>query len=205
MLEAREDYKVIANFLLQRLKPIEDKVMPVNPFEDRKEIKSSVTGIKQALQHLKDGHPLGIFPAGEVSTYKEDHDIVDKPWTDEALKLIKKAEVPVLPIYFHAKNSLAFYKVAKLNDNLRTAKLPSEMLSQRHRKIIVRIGYPIKINDQNEYEDLQEYKAFLRKKTYMLSSSIEKTSLFKRFPKQIKFPIQTRARKIVSEVSEQSF
>ncbi|MFN2262452.1 MAG: GNAT family N-acyltransferase [Psychroflexus sp.] len=202
MLEAREDYKIIANFLLQRLKPLEDKVMPVNPFEDRKEVKSSVSGIKQALLHLKNGHPLGIFPAGEVSTYREDNEIVDKPWTDEAIKLIKKAQVPVLPIYFHAKNSLAFYKMAKLSDNLRTAKLPSETLSQRHRSIIVRIGFPVNLKDQNEHEDLQDYKAFLRKKTYMLSSSIEKTTLIQRFPKQIKFPIQTRARKIVSEVSK---
>ncbi len=202
MLEARDDYKVIANFLLQRLKPIEDKVMPVNPFETRQEVKSSVSGLKQALAHLKEGHPLGIFPAGEVSTYKEDKDIVDKPWTDEALKLIKKAEVPVLPVYFHAKNSLAFYKLAKISDNLRTAKLPSEMLSQNHRSIKVRIGFPVNLKDQIQFEDLQDYKAFLRKKTYMLSSSFEKTSLIKSFPKQIKFPIHSRARKIVSEVSQ---
>ncbi|NBC57318.1 MAG: GNAT family N-acetyltransferase, partial [Bacteroidetes bacterium] len=203
MLEAREDYKVIANFLLQRLKPLEDKVMPVNPFETRQDVKSSVTGLKQALAHLKDGHPLGIFPAGEVSTYKEDKAIVDKPWTDEALKLIKKAEVPVLPVYFHAKNSIAFYKLAKLSDNLRTAKLPSEMLSQHFRNIKVRIGYPINLKDQHQFEDLQDYKAFLRKKTYMLSSSFEKTSLIKSFPRQIKFPIQNRAKKIVSESSQQ--
>ncbi|RRO20301.1 GNAT family N-acyltransferase [Flavobacteriaceae bacterium 14752] len=203
MLEAREDYKVIANFLLQRLDPIKDKVMPVNPFENRQEVKSSASGLKQALAHLKNGHPLGIFPAGEVSTYKEDKDIVDKPWTDEALKLIKKAEVPVLPVYFHAKNSLAFYKLAKISDNLRTAKLPSEMLSQGYRKIKVRIGFPVNLKDQNQFEDLQDYKAFLRKKTYMLSSSFEKTSLIKSFPRQIKFPIQNRAKKIVSKSSQQ--
>jgi putative hemolysin len=202
MLEAREDYKVIANFLLQRLDPLEEKVMPVNPFETRQEVKSSVTGIKQALSHLKEGHPLGIFPAGEVSTYKEDKNIVDKPWTDEAVKLIKKAKVPVLPVYFHAKNSLAFYKMAKISDDLRTAKIPSEMLNQRNREIIVRIGYPILLKDQEGFDDLQDYKAFLRKKTYMLSSSFEKTKLITRFPKQIKFPLQQRARKIVSESSQ---
>ncbi|MGX1024394.1 GNAT family N-acyltransferase [Flavobacterium sp. CS20] len=203
MLEAREDYKIIANFLLQRLKPIEDKVMPVNPFETRQEVKSSVIGLKQALQHLKNGYPLGIFPAGEVSTYKVDNDIVDKPWTDEAIKLIKKAEVPVLPVYFHAKNSLAFYNLAKISDSLRTAKLPSEMLTQSHRNIKVRIGYPINLNDQNQFENLQDYKAFLRKKTYMMSSSFEKTSLIKSFPRQIKFPIQNKVKKIVSEGSQQ--
>jgi len=204
MLESRDDYKVIANFLLQRLKPLEETVMPVNPFETRQEIKSSVSGIKQALTHLKDGHPLGIFPAGEVSTFKEDRAIVDKPWTDEAVKLIKKAKVPVLPVYFHAKNSLAFYKLANLSDDLRTAKIPSEMLNQRSRDIIVRIGYPISVKDQEEYQDLNEYKAFLRKKTYMLSSSFEKSNLITRFPKQIKLPIPQRTKKIVSESSQQS-
>lgn len=202
MLEARDDYKVIANFLLQRLDPLKEKVMPVNPFEDRKEVRSSVMGIKQALLHLKEGHPLGIFPAGEVSTYKEDKEIVDKPWTDEAIRLIQKAKVPVLPVYFHAKNSVAFYKLAKLNDNLRTAKLPSEMLNQKNRKIIVRIGYPVNVKDQSQFESLEEYKQFLRKKTYMLSSSFEKTNLIKIFPNQIKLPLQNRVRKIVSESSQ---
>lgn len=201
MLEAREDYKVIANFLLQRLDPLESKVMPVNPFETRQKLKSSVSGIKQALAHLEKGHPLGIFPAGEVSTYKEDKAIVDKPWTDQAVKLIKNAHVPVLPVYFHAKNSLAFYKFAKLSDDLRTAKIPSEMLTQRHREIIVRLGYPISTKDQDEYDSLEEYKAFLRKKTYMLSSSFEKAKLITLFPKQIKFPLQQKAQKIVSEGS----
>ncbi len=203
MLEAREDFKIIANFLLQRLDPLAPKIMPVNPFEDRQEVKSSFVGIKQALQHVRDGHPLGIFPAGEVSTHKEEKSIVDKPWTDEAVKLIKKAKVPVVPVYFHAKNSGMFYRLASLNDNLRTAKLPSEMLSQKARRIIVRIGNPINVQDQSEFKDLDTYKAFLRKKTYMLSSSFEKTKLIKRIPKQIKIPLQNRARKIVSESSKQ--
>jgi hypothetical protein len=33
--------------------------------------KSSITGFKNAILHLRDGHPLGIFPTGEVSTYKD--------------------------------------------------------------------------------------------------------------------------------------
>jgi len=65
----RPDYKVLANFLLQRVEPVKDYTLPVNPFEDRKDVKSSITGIKYAFKHLQDGYPLGIFPAGEVSSY----------------------------------------------------------------------------------------------------------------------------------------
>ena len=63
MLEQREDFKIIANFLLHRIEPLKPYIMPVNPFEDRKDAKSSITGFKNAIMHLKDGHPLGVFPA----------------------------------------------------------------------------------------------------------------------------------------------
>ena len=68
MIEQREDFKIIANFLLHRIEPLKPFIMPVNPFEDRKDVKSSVSGFKNAILHLREGSPLGVFPAGEVST-----------------------------------------------------------------------------------------------------------------------------------------
>jgi len=177
LIEKRPDYKIIANFLLQRIEPMKPFIMPVNPFEDRKDSKSSITGLKNALSHLKEGNPLGIFPAGEVSTYKDERVIVDKPWEEGAIKLIQKAKVPVIPIYFHAKNSRLFYFLSKLNSKLRTAKLPSEVLSQKGRVIKVRIGNPIPVKDLEEYTDPQDFCDFIRKKTYMLANSFEKKSI----------------------------
>ena len=116
LIEHRPDYKIIANFLLHRIEPLKSYVMPVNPFENHKDAKSSLMGLKSSLQHIKEGSPLGIFPAGEVSTYRDGKLMVDKPWELGAVKLIKKAEVPVIPIYFHAKNSKLFYVLSKIND-----------------------------------------------------------------------------------------
>jgi putative hemolysin len=173
MLEQRKDFKIIANFLLHRIEPLKPYIMPVNPFEDRKDVKSSLSGFKSAILHLRDGHPLGIFPAGEVSTYRDGKLVVDKPWEEAAMKLIKKAEVPIVPIYFHAKNSKLFYKLSKISDTFRTAKLPSELLTQKRRTIKVRIGKPISVNDQKEFETLDDFTEFLRRKTYMLSNAFE--------------------------------
>ena len=61
LAEKRPDYKIIANFLLHRIEPLKPYVMPVNPFEDRKDVQSSMTGIKSALNHLKEGAPLRYF------------------------------------------------------------------------------------------------------------------------------------------------
>jgi putative hemolysin len=88
--------------------------MPVNPFEHLKGRKSSVIGIKETLRHLSDGKPLGMFPAGEVSSYRDGKLMVDKPWEEGAIKVIRKAQVPV-PIYFHAKNSWLFYLLSKIS------------------------------------------------------------------------------------------
>jgi len=176
LLEKRTDYKIIANFLLHRIEPLKPYVMPVNPFENRKDAKSSVSGIKSALQHLKEGKPLGIFPAGEVSTYKDGKLNVDKPWEEGAVRLIKKANVPIIPIYFHAKNSRLFYLLSKVSDTLRTAKLPSEVISQGGRVIKVRIGRPISIKDQAEYKEIPAFYEFIRKKTYMLANPFQKAN-----------------------------
>jgi len=188
LLEQRPDYKIIANFLLHRIEPLAPYVMPVNPFEDHKDAKNSLSGFMQSIRHLKEGRPLGIFPAGEVSTYKDGKLIVDKPWEPAAMKLIQKAEVPIVPIYFHAKNSRLFYRLSKISDTFRTAKLPSELLTQKKRIIKVRIGKPIPFAAQKEYEDLQGFTDFLRKKTYMLSNPYLKERLLTKVPTTLKIP-----------------
>ncbi len=188
LLQHREDFKIIANFLLHRVEPLAPFILPVNPFENHKDAKSSIAGFKSALQHLQDGHPLGIFPAGEVSTYKDGKLIVDKPWEEAALKLIRKAEVPVVPIYFHAKNSQLFYRLSKINDIFRTAKLPSELTTQRNRAIKVRIGQPISLAAQNEQETLEDFTDLLRRKTYILANAYEKERLIDQIPGSLKIP-----------------
>jgi len=209
MLEREPNFKIIANFLLHRIDPMKPYIMPVNPFETHKDAKSSVVGIKETLRHLSDGKPLGMFPAGEVSTYKDGKLVVDKAWEEGAIKVIRKAQVPVVPIYFHAKNSRLFYILSKLNPTLRTAKLPSELLTQKDRLIKVRIGKPISVAEQNEHSTLEDYSEFLRKKTYMLANSFDKDNNFlsdlnhlqlkiPRSPKQIATPANQE--KMLAEV-----
>ena len=198
LIEKRADYKIVANFLLQRVAPLKPYVMPVNPFETRKEAKSSIAGLKSALLHLREGNPLGVFPAGEVSTHKDGKLNVDKPWEEGAIKLIKKANVPVIPIYFHAKNSRLFYFLSKFSDTLRTAKLPSEVIQQRGRVIKVRIGKPISVKDQDTFKALPDFYKFIRRKTYMLANPFEKSN---RLISPPKIKIKKVAKKILPQRS----
>ncbi len=175
----RPDIKVLANFLMQRVEPAREFMLPVNPFEERKDMKSSLGGIKDALRHLKDGFPLGVFPAGEVSSYNQmTIDISDKEWQVSALKMIKKAGVPVVPVYFQGSNSRLFHLLGLIHPNLRTIRLPYELFNKKRKVIRIRIGNPINIKDQSEFTDISRYGRFLRAKTYSLGSAIEVQKFF---------------------------
>lgn len=166
LLKKRTDYKIIANFLLKKIEPLSPYILPVNPLEER--TKNSWSGLKTAFQTLKNENPIGIFPAGEVSSFHSKQIIADKIWNVGAMKLIKKAQVPILPIYFEGNNSLAFHLLGLINPKLRTAKLPSEVFNKKNKIIRVRIGYPIGVEDQNTCENINELTNYLRSRTYAL-------------------------------------
>ncbi len=206
--EIRPDFKIMGNFLLEKIKPMEPYVIPVNPFENRKEAYSSSSGMRETLRHLQDGGCVGIFPAGEVSNKNNRYnEILDKDWEKPALKLIKMAKVPVVPMYFHAKNSRLFYQFAKLHPNLQTLMLPSEMMNDRDKPIRVRIGKPIPTKIMEETETIQELGEFLKRKVYMMKSYYEKRkSLMEIFNLKnltLKFP-SLKAENIIQNIIEET-
>ena len=176
----RPDIKVLSNFILNKIEPVSEFMLPVNPFERRKDAASSIVGIKMALEHLNQGKVLGIFPAGEVSSYNEDnYGISDREWQYPAMKMIKRAEVPVVPVYFQGSNSRLFHILGLIHPTLRTVRLPSEIFNKKHKKIRIRIGSPISVKEQASISDISTYGRFLRAKTYALGSVLEVKKFFR--------------------------
>ncbi|ROI09158.1 lysophospholipid acyltransferase family protein [Chryseobacterium sp. H3056] len=205
--EIRPDFKIMGNFLLEKIEPMKPYVIPVNPFENRKDLRQSSTGMRETLKHLENGGCVGIFPAGEVSNKNNKfNEIRDKKWELPVLKLIKKAKVPVLPMYFHAKNSQLFYQLAKLHPDLQTLLLPAEMMNKREKPIRIRFGKPVSVKLLADHDSVEEMGEFLQKKIYMLKSYYEKRkSLAERLniPNlKLNFPIQKEANIVQNIIDE---
>ena len=174
----RSDHKVIANFLLKKVEPISEYFLAVNPFESNRKAASSIGGLKTALDHLNNGGVLSFFPAGEVSTNYASKTITDREWLISALRFIKKANVPVVPIYFHGSNSRLFHLLGRIHPALRTAKLASEVMNKKGKTIKIRIGNPISVKEQDKFTDIHQLGRYLRSKTYCLDSGIEVKHFF---------------------------
>jgi putative hemolysin len=173
LLTVRPDAKLMANFLLKKIPNLSDYFIAVNPFENV-EHSSSISGLKNTLTLLSEGTPIGIFPAGEVSTFKiETQQVTDRLWHPVVGKIIAKAKVPVVPIYFHGNNGLLFNLLSLIHPALRTAKLPSELFNKQGHTIKLRIGKPINISDYPEYNNSTKLLNFLRARTYALGTGLE--------------------------------
>lgn len=177
--EVRPEFKVMANFLLNKIPNLKEFFIPVNPFENIGQV-SSVGGMKLAMESLRSGIPMGIFPAGEVSTYRASvQQITDKKWSPIVGKMIQKTEYPVLPVYFHGNNGLLFNILSFIHPSLRTAKLPSEFLNKKGHTIRLRIGKPVRPEEYQPYHNPEHLLNFIRAKTYALGTGIEVKPFFK--------------------------
>jgi len=195
----RPDAKLMANFLLKKIPNLSDYFIAVNPFENV-EHSSSISGLKNTLELLSKGTPIGIFPAGEVSTFKVDkQQVTDRLWHPVVGKIIAKAKVPVVPIYFHGNNGLLFNLLSLIHPALRTAKLPSELFNKHGHTIRLRIGKPINVEDIPDYNNSAKLLNFLRARTYALGTGLEDEK--KIFNPRNLFKIKKEPAEIVPEIS----
>ncbi|ACU03056.1 MULTISPECIES: lysophospholipid acyltransferase family protein [Pedobacter] len=205
----RPEAKVMVNFILKKIPNLSEFFVAVNPFENVQHT-SSISGLKATFDLLQSGTPIGIFPAGEVSTFSLDkQEITDRLWHPVVGKLIARAKVPVIPIYFHGNNGVLFNILSFIHPTLRTAKLPSEFLNKQGLKIKVRIGKPINIEDISYHKNTNKLLDFLRARTYALGTGLEEEkklfnpiNLFKIKKKPEPIIEETDRNLIVNEIEE---
>lgn len=177
----RPDFKIMANHLLKKIDPLSDSFLVANPFERKKSDESCYNTIKKIQEHLANEGGIVIFPSGEVSTFQlRPQSVVDKEWSQSAIAFIRKAKVPVTPIYFHGANSTIFQLLSLFHKNLQTAKLPSELLKKKNKVIQMRIGKSISVNKQQEFLKIDELGRYLRAKTYYLGKPLKVNSFFRK-------------------------
>lgn len=183
----RPDFKIMANFILGFIPNLKDVFFSVNPFENNPEFGGSTNGIKQSLTQLKEGHGLGVFPAGEVARYHGHSYPEDIDWSPSIAKIIQKTKVPVIPVYFDGNNSHKFYFLAKIYTKLATIRLVRELLNKRNKKIVMKIGKPILPAEVAQYGTPEALSAYLKNRSYALQANIVDEK--KRFRSRVSDPI----------------
>ena len=164
----RPDFKVMVNGVLTKIGAMEDNFISVVPDSHKRGANpANVNGVRLSLQRLKEGHPMGFFPAGAISFYnKEAKDIRDLTWARSVIRLVRKAKVPVYPVYFDCKNSSFFYWLGRVSWKIRTLRIPTEAFNKRGQTAHVYIGEPISPEVIAAITSDEELADFLYARTY---------------------------------------
>ncbi|MBN1821264.1 MAG: lysophospholipid acyltransferase family protein [Prolixibacteraceae bacterium] len=180
LMKSRPDVQVLTNYLLKKIEPISGYFLADFPFESDENDEPVTDETNAAAEHLKKGGVLSIFPSGEYSIYDTFNNISDKQWRYPIIKFIKNAGVPIVPIHFQGSNSRLVNVVSKIYPGFKGVKFPTELLNKRNKVIKVRIGNPIRVADQEHFEDIYQFGRYLRAKTYSLEtqSNIEVKRFF---------------------------
>lgn len=167
----KEDFKILTNAALDGIPEARPYLLPVDFSETKEALASNLQMRKDALQLVKDGGCVIVFPSGGVATaptpfYKVAAEDEWKPFTS---KLITRSGAHVTPIFFSGQNSRLFQIASHLSVELRLALVFREVKRKMGKEMHVEIGDTLSPEDLKDVGKRAELMRFLREKTYGLA------------------------------------
>ena len=119
--KVRPDTKVLANDVLCQAPEASENLLPVAFAPTREARETNVRSRLAAQTWLREGHAVGIFPGGGVSTSERPlkGPAVDLPWAPFTAKLLRQSRATVVPVFFVGQNSRLFQLASHLSLTLR--------------------------------------------------------------------------------------
>ena len=160
--------KFVVNDILMNIIPLRNIFVPVN--KHGRMGKDYGQMIHEA--YASDAQML-YFPAGLCSRLIKG-EITDLEWKKNFIKQARKYDRDIVPIYFSGRNSMFFYRLAKIRKilgikfNIEMIFLPDEMFKQKNSIFDVIIGKPIPISSIDNTKNLQQWCEEIRRKCYEL-------------------------------------
>lgn len=164
----------LVNDMLYYLKPLQPVFLPVNTYGKQKK-----ENLKRIQEILAGDSPVGTFPAGWCSRYR-DGKVQDNEWKHSFVNMAISHQRDIIPLYFVGHNSPHFYIIDRLRKALGikfdicTALLPDEMFRAKGKDFEVVVGEAIRWQDlAADPRRIQEQAAHIRSLSYQLAREVE--------------------------------
>lgn len=185
----RPDAKIMTHSLLCQPPEAARFLLPVDFGGTPQARQRSARTRMDAVQWLKDGHCVALFPAGGVATRQQPMKgpALDLPWHPFVSKLASVPGVKVQPLFFHGQNSTLFHIASHTQYLLRVALLFRETLRQLGESMPVSIGRALPGESLPHAEGKQAVADALRALTYALDESGTSSATPYVWPKHVSF------------------
>ncbi len=167
--DVRMDFKVLVNSVLCRNEVLNQHFLPVSFDETKEAIRTNLETRKIALDNLQSGGSVGIFPGGGVATAPRiGQPATDLEWKRFVVKLIKKSNAQIIPVFFYGQNSQLFQVASHISLNLRLGVLLNEVNNKKGKTLKITVGRPISAESLSNIKESDAVLAHLRGEVYRL-------------------------------------
>jgi putative hemolysin len=172
LLSRRPDVALMVFHLLASIPEYQDRWIFVDPLRGRNRRNLNVRAWHQSYRLLVRGGALAVFPAGRVARFQWRRlSIADRPWSPDIAALARRTDAPVLPVYFHGRNSWTFQLAGMFCPPLQNLLLIGEATKKRGWTLRATIGRLIQPGELSRFTTNEEVIGFLRRETEMLARS----------------------------------
>ncbi len=168
----RGDYRILTRSLLTVIDEVAGSYMIPVPFpHDPDAQRKGVEMRTRAMEHLKHGGVVALFPSGGVAASETFFGpAVEGEWNVFTAKLIRRSGATVLPIKFPGQNSRAYQIANKISPMLRQGLLLHEIVHSLNKPQAPIVGEPISQDDVAKWQDdPRGFMAWLREHTLALT------------------------------------
>jgi len=179
-------FRILINSALLKIDEIKPYSLPIDFQESREALKSNLAVRQEALQLLKQGVTIVVFPGGGVATAPHGFGKAqDLPWKLFPARLVQEARASVIPLHFSGQNGRLFHivsgpmnmvdednrlkrMVGQLSLTLRTSLLIREFVLLSGKSISVRIGRIVPWSELEPLRDRKQLIAHLHRAVFSL-------------------------------------
>lgn len=168
----RTDYKILTRSLLTGVGEIDEFMIPVPFAHEEDALKRNLEMRKRAMDHLKDGGVIVLFPSGVVASSDTMFGpVIEREWNPFTSKMIQRSEARCLPIFFPGRNSRAYQIACQISPILRQGLLLHEIVRSCKKPQAPVVGAPL-TDEQMEplARDPRGFMAWLREHTLALGA-----------------------------------
>jgi putative hemolysin len=143
LAKVRPDLFFFANADALRILPqLEDLIAPVEWRPEKRTHKQNRETIAYAQKAFTEGRLGVLFPSGRLAKRRW-WSLHERPWMPSGAMLVRKYDLPVIPLHVRARNSALFYLFDRIHPTLRDITLFHEVLNKTHQPYRISVGRPI--------------------------------------------------------------
>lgn len=169
----RTDYRILTRAFLTDLdKDAAEFMIPV-PFPHEEDAQAKMVEMrKSAMEHLKNGGMIALFPSGVVASSDSMFGpVIEAEWNLFTAKMIRKSGARVVPCFFPGSNSRWYQIANQLSATLRQSLLIHEIVNACGKPQKPVIGAPFDDDEVNErISDPRSFMSWLRETTMNLKN-----------------------------------